>query len=199
MSTEGYPRTVTLKDGRAVVLRQAVREDAESLLAFFRTLPEEDRLFLREDVTKQAWADRFAKREDADLALSLVAEHQGQIVAHAHLDRPEHGWSAHVAGMRVVVARPFQRAGLATRLVRSLLEIGVNRGVEKVVLHLVENQVGPLRAFERLGFRREAVLRGHVKDLHGQRRDLVVLSNDVAHLWESMEALVSDYSPQVGD
>ena len=27
------------------------------------------------------------------------------------------------------------------------------------------------------------------------RRDLVVLTNDVSHLWEAMEAMVADFQP----
>jgi len=30
------------------------------------------------------------------------------------------------------------------------------------------------------------------------KRDLVVLTNDVSHLWEAMESLVADFSPRVG-
>ena len=34
--------------------------------------------------------------------------------------------------------------------------------------------------------------------MHGVKRDLVILANDVSHIWETMEAMVSDYSPSSG-
>ena len=42
----------------------------------------------------------------------------------------------------------------------------------------------------------EAVLRGHVKDIRGARRDLLILANDVSHIWAAMEALVADTPPE---
>ena len=63
---------------------------------------------------------------------------------------------------------------------------------------MVDNQVGAKRAFGKLGFYPEAVLKGHVKDINGTKRDLVVLANDVSQIWETMESMVSDYSPSLG-
>jgi RimJ/RimL family protein N-acetyltransferase len=63
---------------------------------------------------------------------------------------------------------------------------------------VVENQIAAKRALEKLGFRDEAVLKGHVKDIHGIKRNLLVMSNDVSHLWEAMAEMVADYSPTTG-
>jgi len=76
----------------------------------------------------------------------------------------------------------------------NLVRHAVNVGVDKMVAEVVDNQVGAKRAFAKLGFHEEAVLKGQVKDRHGVRRDLVIMANDVSYLWEAMEALVADYS-----
>ncbi len=122
----------------------------------------------------------------------------GEIVGDATLHRTRHGWSTHVAAIRMVVARQFQRSGLATALARLLVQHAVNVGVDKMIAEIVDNQVGARRAFAKLGFVEEAVLKGHVKDRSGVRRDLVIMANDVSHLWEAMEAMVADFSPTVG-
>jgi len=195
MKLDGYPKEATLRDGSRVLLRPVVAKDGVELLRFYRALPEEDRLFLRDDVTTPDWEQRYIGSIDYEGVLPLVAEREGAIVGNATLYRPRHGWSAHVAQIRVVVAREYQRHGLGTALAKALVELAIARGVEKMVAEVVDNQIGALRAFERLGFHREAVLKGHVKDVRGMKRDLVMLANDVSHLWEAMEALVSDYSP----
>jgi hypothetical protein len=46
-----YPKEVTIKSGEKVILRPMVKEDEQKLLKFFLGLPEEDRLFLKNDVT----------------------------------------------------------------------------------------------------------------------------------------------------
>ncbi len=198
MTLENYPVAITVRDGRTVTVRPMTADDGDRLLAFFRALPEEDRQFLKEDVTREDVVRRFVEELDYERVFPLLAEYRGDIVGDATLHRTRHGWSAHVAAIRMVVAREFQRSGLATALARLLVRHAVNVGVDKMIAEVVDNQVGARRAFAKLGFSEEAVLKGHVKDRHGVKRDLVIMANDVSHLWEAMEALVADFSPQVG-
>ena len=197
MRLEGFPRPLTLRDGTSLTVRPVKRGDQPALLAFYREMPQEDRLFLKDDVTTESWADRFIRRIERDEALSLVAEKDGAILAEATLYRPRHGWSAHVGELRVAVARSHRRRGLATSLAGILVKLATDQGADKIVVEVVENQVAALRTFVKLGFQQEAVLRGHVKDIRGARRDLLILANDVSHIWAAMEALVADSSPEV--
>jgi RimJ/RimL family protein N-acetyltransferase len=197
MRLEGFPRSLTLRDGTAVTVRPAKRGDQPALLAFYREMPQEDRLFLKDDVTTESWADRFIRRIERNEALSLVAETDGKIVAEATLYRQQHGWSAHVGELRVAVARSHRRRGLATALAGMLVKLATDQGADKIIVEVVENQVPALRTFAKLGFQQEAVLRGHVRDIRGARRDLLILSNDVSHIWAAMEALVADSSQEV--
>jgi len=198
MTLEGFPKDVTLKDGGAVTVRPIEPKDGPAILAFFRGLPEEDRQYLRDDVTQEGWLQGFMGKLDQDTMIALIAERDGKVIGEATLYRTHHGWTMHVAQIRVSVARDAQRLGLGTALARILVRIAIGFGLEKMVAQVVDNQVGALKAFERLGFTQEAVLKGHVKDIFGMKRDLVVLTNDVSHLWEAMESLVADFSPRVG-
>lgn len=196
MRLEGFPRSLTLRDGTPFTVRPVKRGDQPALLAFYRELPQEDRLFLKDDVTTESWADRFIRRIERGEALSLVAEKDGAILAEATLYRPRHGWSAHVGELRVAVARSHRRKGLATALAGMLVKLATDQGVDKLIVEVVENQVAALRTFAKLGFQQEAVLRGHVKDIRGARRDLFIFANDVSHIWAAMEALVADTPPE---
>jgi L-amino acid N-acyltransferase YncA len=198
MNCGGYPLEVGLRDGTQVQIRPMELKDGPAVLAFFRALPEEDRLFLRDDVTRPEWLDRFVHQIDYNRMVPLVATQSGKVIANAALYRALHGWSAHVGEIRVAVARELQGKGLGTILVRELVRIATDVGLEKMVASVVDNQAGARRAFEKLGFHAEAVLKGHVKDIHGCRRDLVILANDVSHIWEAMESLLRDYSPSQG-
>ncbi|MEP0775060.1 MAG: GNAT family N-acetyltransferase [Acidobacteriota bacterium] len=199
MTLEGYPRDLTLKDGTTLGVRPVEADDKDALLAFYRSLPEEDRLFLRDDVTSQLWADRFMASIDYQTVIPLVAvTADRKIVANGTLYRTLHGWTRHVAEVRLAVAREYQRRGLGTAVLRELVRLATSCGVEKIVASVVDNQVGAIRAFEKRGFHREAVLKGHVKDIRGLKRDLVIMSNDVSHIWEAMAAMVADYSPTLG-
>jgi RimJ/RimL family protein N-acetyltransferase len=198
MVLEGFPREVTLKDGSKVIVRPLEPRDGPALQKFFRELPEEDRQYLRDDVTKDEWIGNYLAKVDHDTMESVVAERDGVILGNASLYRTHHGWTKHVAQIRVAVARSAQRHGLGTALARVLVRHAIGLGLEKMVAQVVDNQVGARRAFEKLGFKEEAVMKAHVKDIFGHKRDLIVLSNDVSYLWESMRAMVADFSPTLG-
>lgn len=197
MWPEASNKTV-LRGGHEVTIRPMTATDAQALHRFFLALPEEDRLFLEDDVTKPAFVQQLLSEQEAGRAFPMVAEAGGEIVGYGVLYRPLFGWSTHVGRVRMAVARSFQRQGLGTAILRELVRKAQGLALDKLVAEVVEDQVGALRAFERLGFHREATLADHVRDLSGKKRDLVILANDVAHIWEHMEALVADFEPSAG-
>jgi len=79
-----------------------------------------------------------------------------------------HGWSVHVAELRVAVARIVRRHGLGSALAGLLVEMAIDEGADKLVVQVVEHQVAALQVFRKLGFQPEALLRRHVKDLAGR-------------------------------
>lgn len=196
MSGSDHGTAMTLRDGRRVSIRPVTPADGASLLAFYCALPEEDRLFLRDDVTRPEWLERFLRRMELGELTSLIALHEGVVTGETSLYRARHGWTRHVGEMRLAVAPEYRRAGLGTALARSLTKWAINEGVDKLVAQVVENQLPALRTLEKLGFNHEATLRNHVVDVRGFKRDLLVFANDISHIWESMEALVADYPPQ---
>lgn len=195
MKLEGFPQTVSLRDGTPVTVRPLAAADAKALLAFYRSLPEEDRLYLKDDVTDAGWLQRFVALVGSGELVSLIAERGGKVVAEATLYRALRGWSTHVGEIRVSVAPALRRDGLGTSLAGELVKVATRIGVEKMFIEVVENQVGARKMFRKLGFRQEAVLHGHVKDINGTKRNLILASSDVSHVWDAMEALVADFSP----
>lgn len=198
MALEGFPKKTNLRDGSQVILRPVNFEDAEGLLLLYRGLPEEDRLVLRDDVTRPEWSERFLTKVALGDVLSIVAEEEGRLVGEASLYRQRHGWTAHVGELRVNVDRAHRRMGLGFVLARELVNLARGLRLEKLLAQMVETQVAARQVFERLGFVQEAVLKGHVKDAGGLKRDLHLLSSDTSRTWETMEALLTDYAPKPG-
>lgn len=194
MALEGFPKRANLRDGSQVLLRPVSFEDSEALLLLYRGLPEEDRLVLRDDVTRPEWSERFLTKVALGDVLSIVAQENGRLVGEASLYRQRHGWTAHVGELRVNIDRAHRRIGLGFVLARELVKLARGLGLEKLVAQMVETQEGARRVFERLGFVQEAVLKGHVKDAEGVKRDLLLLASDTSRIWEAMEALMPDFS-----
>ncbi len=195
MGLEGFPHQVTLKDGSHITLVPLDPEQGKLLRDFYKGMAEEERQVLRDDVTTEGWCERFLKKVESREVISLVAKQGSKIVGEGSLYRALYGWTRHVGEIRLSVSKDFRRKHLGTEIAKALVQVATDLGIEKMIVQVVENQVGARRTFERLGFHKEAVLPHHVMDLCGTKRDLMVLANDTSQIWAAMEALVSDFSP----
>ena len=195
---DSYPKTANLKDGTQVHLRLMKRTDGPKLLEFFRALPEEDRLFLKEDVTDKQVIDRWVDQLDYDRVLPVLAEIGDWIVGNATLHFQREGWSRHCGKIRCVVARDFQRKSLGTVLAREIFLHAVQKGLEMILAEMMDTQIGAIKAFQKIGFRQEATLSDVVTDIHGKKHGLVIMANNVGELWrtvgEQIEAMGMDRS-----
>lgn len=171
----GYPKTVRLQTGMTVTIRPMTKEDTEQLYAFFARVPREDRLFLRDDVSRRDVIDAWARELDYDKVLPLVAEVGEKIVGDATLHRRKGGWTSHVGKVRIVIDKDYRAKGLGTLLLEELIAFARKAGLELLVAEVMANQTTALAAFKNLGFEKEAVLFNHVKDQAGKEHNLVVM------------------------
>jgi RimJ/RimL family protein N-acetyltransferase len=185
-----YPKEVSLKSGQKLTLRLLKGDDIEPLVMFFKSLPEEDRMYLRSDVTKRENILRRFGDINYDKVYPVIALDRDRIVAIGSLWRAEFGWMRHLGEIRVVVASDFQRKGLCTILTREIFFHALTTDLYKIQAEVMEDQVGAVNAFERLGFKKETVLRKHVTDIHGKRENLVIMSLDIQEMWYLMEDFI---------
>jgi RimJ/RimL family protein N-acetyltransferase len=190
---ENYPKIVKTKDGANVVIRPLTQDDGPALLAFFRALPEDDRLFLREDVTKKEVTERWISQLDYEKVFPMVAELRSAIIGDATLHFNQHGWHRHMAEIRCVVARAHQKKGLGTILMHELVTHAGQKGVDRIRAEMMDTQISAQKAFQRLGFQKAAELKNFVIDINGKSHGLVIMVNDVSDLWKKMEDLLIDY------
>lgn len=181
-----YPKKVTLRDGSSVTLRPMVHEDAEELLQFFLGVPENERWFLKEDVTSPRVIQRWCEEIDYRRALPLLAlTDDGRIIADAVLIRRRGGSRSHLAEFRVVVAPDFRSKGLGVMLIRELCDIANDAGIERMVAEMV---VGPeddaIHAAEWLGFYKVATLEGFAKDQQGRDCDVAIMTMPLGRYYE---------------
>ena len=78
---------VKLKDGTEVNIRPLERGDADRSRVFFLNLPEEDRAYLRVDVTDKDFVRRRYDAMASGKIVRLIAEVDGEIIADGSLTR----------------------------------------------------------------------------------------------------------------
>lgn len=165
-----------LKDGTAVLMRPPTMDDLERECIFFRSLTDEDRQFLRFDVTKREVVERLIREAAEGRAYRIDGFVDERIIAHGALEFSSDGWARHIAEIRVMVAPSHRGQRLGTLLIGHLFREAERRGVEKVVMRMAAPQAAPRHVAERLGFHVDAVLPDHVKDSTGKLHPLVVMS-----------------------
>jgi RimJ/RimL family protein N-acetyltransferase len=169
------------------VLKPFERKDKDALFAFFQKLPEADRLFLKDNVTDPAVVERWAIELNYDKVFPLLAWRGSEVVADATIHKNTGGWMKHVGTIRIVVGSEFQKLGVGSVLANELFLHALKSGLEKIVAEMMETQEGARKVFEKLGFRQEAVLHGHVRDQIGVRHDLLVLTKDLEEFWANIQ------------
>ncbi|MBU0640873.1 MAG: GNAT family N-acetyltransferase [Planctomycetes bacterium] len=192
MLIDAYPKTVVLKDGTEIVIRSLARGDFEQLLDFFTALPEEDRVFLRDDVRDPELIHRWTEQLDLARVIPLVAYDDSELVGSASLHIMPHECMRHVGHVRLVTARSHRHKGLGALMTRELVALAEERALEKVQAHVIEDNLGAVRMFEKLGFKTVAVLEGMVKDRSWKTRNLAIMVNDVANLTQIMEQWIQE-------
>jgi len=182
MDRDGFPRVARLKDGSSVEISLASAGDGPALLDFYRSLSDEDRLVLKDDVTTPGWLARFLAKLASGASTSLVARADGRICARppctapARLEPPR-GRDQAERGRRAPRQGPGLRAGHGGG------EAGHRPGDRKDGGLPGGKPDRGRKTFERLGFRKEAELARQVTDLLGAKRDLFIYANDVSHIW----------------
>lgn len=171
-----YPRTVMLRDGAAVALRPLETKDKLRLLEFFNRIPEEERYYLKENVTAPEVIQSWTSHIDFDRVIPIIAEAGDDIVADATIHRSRAPARRHVGELRVVVDPAFREVGLGRRLIREMLDISAELGLNQATFELVADREKPaINAAQSVGFRASATLKGRIKDFWGNYQDLVLL------------------------
>ncbi len=175
-----YPKTVKLGDGTAVTIRMMEPSDQEKMLAFASKLPEGDLLFLRTDITDRQVVKQWAENIKLGHTITLLAEINGEIAAYASVHLEQARWTRRVGEIRVNAARDYRGRGLGRLLTAEIFEFAKSLGLKKLTAMMTPDQSAARAAFERLGFRVEAVLADYVEDRSGRVRDMLILTHDLA-------------------
>jgi L-amino acid N-acyltransferase YncA len=174
--TSEHPMTVALAGNGEVEIRYMSAEDKEAVLAFARSLPQEDLLFLRVDLTEESVVDDWIENLRRGHSTSLVAYDESGLIGYATVHTNPAPWTRRVGELRVNVSPAYREKGLARLLTSQIFDIARELGLRKLLANMTADQHGAQVAFRHLGFVPEALLADYVEDRNGNPRDLVIMS-----------------------
>jgi len=180
-----YPKEITLREKSLVSIRPLVREDGEALREFFLRIPDDERYFLKDDVTSRATIQQWIERLDYDRALPLVAIASGSIVGEAVLVRRRGNARSHVCELRATVAPAWRDKGLGTALIRELCDIANDAELDKALFEVVDDcQTGAADAARAMGFVTAGRIEGGARDIDGHLHDITLLAMPLGKYYE---------------
>ncbi len=181
-----------LKDGTKVMIRELQVKDLDRLMKFYSALPPEDRKYLRIDVTNREVVQQRIELAKKSNVIRLIALGDDEIIADGALELSGEEWRKHQGELRVIVARPFQHKGLGMIMVRELYFLAVEKNVDQVIVKMMRPQIAAQRIFRKLGFREELLIPDYVRDMAGEKQDLVIMVCDIKELWKELEHFYTD-------
>jgi L-amino acid N-acyltransferase YncA len=177
--SESYPKQVTLSDGQQITLRLMQPADRDQVLLFACSLPPDDLLFLRTDITEPTIVDAWIAALQGGTTITVLAEVGDELAGYTSLHLEQARWTRRVGEIRVQVAPSFRGLGLGRQLTSEIFHVGQARGLKKMAAMMTPDQTGAHAAFEKLGFQVEALLQDWVEDRSGRPRDLLIMSYDL--------------------
>lgn len=182
-----FPRHIATEAGD-VEFRLMAQADEAAVLDFAQKLPVHDLLFLPRNISEPKVLAAWIKEIERGAITSLLAVVAGRVVGCGTIVRDPLSWSPHVGEIRMVVSTDVRGQGVGRALSQETFALALGAGLEKLMVQMTVDQVGAIAIFEGLGFKAEALLRDHVRDLAGRKHDIVVLGHNVAQVAAQMEA-----------
>lgn len=162
-----------------LTFRRMTAADKEAILAFARSLPEEDLLFMRTDITQPEVVDFWLRQLETGRAITLLVENEGRLLAYGSLQHRESLWTRHLGEILMLVGPEARGRGLGGRLARHLLELAKELGLQKLWVQMMSTFHQAQNLFHHLGFIPEAMLHDWVIDRNGRTHNLLIMAREV--------------------
>ena len=137
-------------------------------------------MFLPRNISEPKVLSAWINEIERGAITSLLAVKDGKVVGCGTLVRDPHSWSPHVGEIRMVVSLDVRGQGVGRALSQETFALALGAGLEKLSVQMTVDQPAAIALFESLGFKAEALLRDHVRDVDGKKHDIVVLGHNIA-------------------
>jgi GNAT superfamily N-acetyltransferase len=174
-----FPKEITLKDGSLCRLRPLRKEDEMDFHEFFLAVPPSERMFIKHRVTEPEVIREWCQNIDLGRNFPMLSLMDGKIVGAATLHQQLGGWKRHIGRVSVLVLPQYRGRGLARTLVKEIVELAQNLGLEKVEAEFIGDQDAAIKMFALLGFSNLVRLECYVKDMQAIPHDYILMGLDL--------------------
>lgn len=170
-----YPKTIKLTNGRSIVVRPLKKSDERAFHDFFSRVPETERALFKHRVSDLDVIRDWCRRIDYGKILPMLALDGDRIVADASLHQTLGGWKRHIGRVSMVVDQAYRGKGIARVLLKELVEIACNIGLEHLEAEFMGDQKAARHVFAMMGFEEMVARKDYVKDMQAVTHDYVLM------------------------
>lgn len=174
-----YPCEARLRDGTKVLVRPLNRRDALQLQKFFLSVPEEERLFVKQPITNATLFRQWCRQPDFERNLPLLMLDGKKIVGEATLHQRGGGWKRHIGLITLLTHPEYRGRDVSKILVTELVSLARHCGLRRLEAEVNGERKIVLQTFAELGFNKLMHLTDYVLDMKAVPHDYVLLGKNL--------------------
>ncbi|MBK1809802.1 GNAT family N-acetyltransferase [Clostridium sp. YIM B02505] len=156
--------TAFLRDGKEISIREAIKEDAKTIIDFYNIVGGETAFlsfgkneFIRELKDYENYLEGVHKEENSIIFLATIED---KIVGIASINSNQKARTKHVGILGIVVAKEFCGLGLGNKMIEYLIQWAkANKITKKISLVTREDNIKAIKLYKKFGFEVEGVLK----------------------------------------
>ena len=155
---------VQVKDGRILILRSPVIEDAEKMIDYMNAIGGESDNLLRGpnefELTKEQETDRIIKDNNDPNTYMIIGTINGHIASVAQIQSSDRKRIAHNAELAISVKKEYWRCGVGTAVMQELINHAKELGtIRNISLGVKAGNANAMKLYEKFGFERTGIHR----------------------------------------
>ena len=174
-----YPLYVSLRDGTEVVVRPVAKRDDVRLQKFFLSVPEEERLFVKQPITDRTLFRKWCRQPDFERNLPLLMLHGKKVIGEATLHQRGGGWKRHIGLITLITHPEYRGRDVSKILVKEMIHLARHCGLRRLEAEVNGERKIALQVLAQLGFNELMRLEDYVFDMKAVTHDYVLLGRDL--------------------
>ena len=172
---EKFPMTAKLRDGTTVTIRPIGKRDVRKLQKFLLSVPEEERLFIKQPIFDLTVVQQWCKHADFDRNLPLLILHGQKVIGEATLHQRFGGWKRHIGMITLLTHPEYRGRDVSKLLIGELIEIAKHCGLRRLEAEVNGERKIALQVLSQFGFSELMHLDDYVLDMKAVTHDYVLL------------------------
>jgi RimJ/RimL family protein N-acetyltransferase len=166
-------KEVELKDGRRILLREAMSDDIDRLTDFYKSLSEEVLIYGLPPYDRTR-IERFLSGLGRDIIV-LALDHE-KVVGHLQIFVFTLPRLKGIGELIIYLHQDYLNKGLGTQMMTFALELARRKGLHRVFLEVVKDNTRAVHLYMKMGFVVEGILKDAYFGVDGRYHDMLLMA-----------------------